>query len=1089
MKTTLIVMLMVLLGISIKGQELPKIVSPPPNAASLAQYVDVPVSMYTGLPEISIPLYTISEGKLKVPISLSYHARGVKLAEIATSYGMGWSLNAGGAVTRQVRGNADDSTIGYLSQSYYDDFKTNPITRQNAYAAEINGDFDRMPDQFYFNFLGISGKFIYDRITHEPILETFDDLKIETIGDPSQNIEGFIITDTNGTKYRFGKSSDSSIAIDNTINLKDYSFNYNNGISENVSQAPSINNSWYLMEVVGLNGDTMAFRYESEASTTFQINEEVAEKVGNDYVKTCYFSETLNYQQKISKIVFSQGEVDFIYNTPREDLSGYSGSTPQALTQIVVTNNNGVRVKKYEFDYFHSQSLSSANSLQFFNINAPEAKKRLFLSSIKEQGRNDDYLPPFEFIYNDTEVLPSRFSSAHDKWGYYNGENNGDFSVFAQDLSEIGGTTIDTVKVQTGILNKINYPTGGSVEYIYESNRGVFPAHLEGHVAFPQNNPTNEKTVVLDKDPIYYNSQTHEYSIPFTISADVVETHPNGTATLETTVFLEDVDCTDVENSECDYMVRIYHENGIQVHTVLHKTTLYTQISPGNYVLKVIPTDAALEDPTDGLDNFGVQLRWLEYSENEREIIYTGGNRIKRTILRNGMGQSIERNYNYSFSDGSTSGKVFALPSYFGYGTVTFQDGSELTVYHHVMYRPANKLTLEQGNHGGYAKVTEYIGNNNNNIGKNEYSFTTFYDGGFYYSPPYHLPNSNERFRGKPTRITNYKFESGTYEKVKEIYNTYDYESNSSPRTTKEVELIVFGNVGNLYFDGNFNPTTAHNDYKVFYLRYGVNDLIISSTTDYFDTGNAEMLTEYKYDYDKHYQISRTINTDSKGKNRITTSIYPQSKSTALTTAEQLMKEHNQFEVIESSVYLDHNYDGVGDNEELLNKTSYKYRNWSGQMVLPETIEIQKANNITEHRLIYQAYDERGNPVQVSKPDGPIISYLYGYDKQYPIAKIENASYEKIKSALNLSEISEVMSLDENQMDLINGLREIAVMSNTMITTFSYDPLIGITKITDFKGDSTIYEYDSFNRLEVVRDHMNNKLEDYKYHYKLQPTN
>ena len=43
---------------------------------TLMKYIDIPVSHFTGLPQINIPLYTITEGSLKIPISLSYRGGG-----------------------------------------------------------------------------------------------------------------------------------------------------------------------------------------------------------------------------------------------------------------------------------------------------------------------------------------------------------------------------------------------------------------------------------------------------------------------------------------------------------------------------------------------------------------------------------------------------------------------------------------------------------------------------------------------------------------------------------------------------------------------------------------------------------------------------------------------------------------------------------------------------------------------------------------------------------------------------------------------------------------------------------------------------
>ena len=54
-----------------------------PTAASLVKVADVPVNLHTGIPNISIPIYTVEEGPLQLPISLSYHAGGLKVSEQA----------------------------------------------------------------------------------------------------------------------------------------------------------------------------------------------------------------------------------------------------------------------------------------------------------------------------------------------------------------------------------------------------------------------------------------------------------------------------------------------------------------------------------------------------------------------------------------------------------------------------------------------------------------------------------------------------------------------------------------------------------------------------------------------------------------------------------------------------------------------------------------------------------------------------------------------------------------------------------------------------------------------------------------------
>jgi len=62
----------------VKAQlDLKEPIPPTPNAAAFGKYSDIPVSLHTGVPNISIPIYTIQEGPLSLPISLSYHSSGI----------------------------------------------------------------------------------------------------------------------------------------------------------------------------------------------------------------------------------------------------------------------------------------------------------------------------------------------------------------------------------------------------------------------------------------------------------------------------------------------------------------------------------------------------------------------------------------------------------------------------------------------------------------------------------------------------------------------------------------------------------------------------------------------------------------------------------------------------------------------------------------------------------------------------------------------------------------------------------------------------------------------------------------------------
>src|SRR5258708_26366598 len=84
--------------------QVPDLVPPSPDAASLGKYASIPVGLHTGIPEISIPIYVIKSKKLTLPITLSYHAGGNRVRSIAEWTGLGSSLNSGRGIYMRVHG-------------------------------------------------------------------------------------------------------------------------------------------------------------------------------------------------------------------------------------------------------------------------------------------------------------------------------------------------------------------------------------------------------------------------------------------------------------------------------------------------------------------------------------------------------------------------------------------------------------------------------------------------------------------------------------------------------------------------------------------------------------------------------------------------------------------------------------------------------------------------------------------------------------------------------------------------------------------------------------------------------------------------
>src|SRR4249919_3330363 len=155
-----------------------------PNAASLGKYGDMPISYNTGTPQISIPIYTAESGSMKLPVSLSYHASGLKAGETASWVGAGWSLSAGGMITRSVMSAPDDRgfSINNVWKGHYSDYGFNSYL--NTASGQIDdmafarGNKDGEPDLYFFNFAGFTGKFYFND-DRTPILVPEQDFKIQ----------------------------------------------------------------------------------------------------------------------------------------------------------------------------------------------------------------------------------------------------------------------------------------------------------------------------------------------------------------------------------------------------------------------------------------------------------------------------------------------------------------------------------------------------------------------------------------------------------------------------------------------------------------------------------------------------------------------------------------------------------------------------------------------------------------------------------------------------------------------------------------------------------------------------------------------
>jgi YD repeat-containing protein len=453
-----------------RPSDLQNVIPPSPNASSLGKYADWPVSLYTGIPSIDIPLYTLKGRTTSVPISVSYHSSGIKVGEVASSVGLGWALNGGGVITRSVRGLPDEAGgVGYFDvRKLY----TNPGDLSSATtvpsmdslttAAVANGLSDSEPDLYMFNALGRSFKFYFSG-NGTIITQPYSKIIIKTNYQDST----WRVTMDDGTKLIFGGGSAVEITASTRSMIKN-------------SDMPSFISTWYLKSITTPAGEVIRFNYEksviNQDAGVFQVDYLYQTTLASSSCATSPNKQPYHYVEtqavdmlNLSSIESDLGKVLFINDTTgRIDLPG-----GKYLKEIDVFSKTANKyIQKFKFSYSYSQA---GSSLAYTSQNSNQSKYRLKLNFIQETPIDNSSPKTWTFSYNPL-LLPSRQSYAQDHWGYFNGAvNNSTFLPVSTGFENPGVYTsgvrdADSTSMAAEMLTKITYPTGGYSTFNFEPN-------------------------------------------------------------------------------------------------------------------------------------------------------------------------------------------------------------------------------------------------------------------------------------------------------------------------------------------------------------------------------------------------------------------------------------------------------------------------------------------------------------------------------------------------------------------------------------------------------------------------------------------
>lgn len=438
------------------------------------------VNLQTGAAQFSLPLYNYQDvgNRIGCSVSLNYvDGNGLKVNEIASCVGTGWSLQFGGEISRLQKGEPDDqpeyrlpipgaSTTHYFPNGYlYSESQFHPsiqVTNGGAYVPlnftkkEIEPPkkflVDREQDVFRFTFNGRTGEFIIGR---DGSIHTIMDskLRIAKSSDPMASnirttISAFTITDETGIQYIFKDRELSEVLKYDYIQLASGQTMLANAFDDNNTCAPwfatngcrytsygrgigqFVVSKWCLSEIFNpMTNTKITFGYEDYSfDINGNINFQKAYTDGKPPKFSLSVAKIKGMGKRIKEIVCSEKEkVVFGYNylLARQDLPG-----DYPLGNIKIFYGNDCKLQwNFTLGYTGRTSilpLTYSPGPLGTTSGSEKPYMRLCLLSVQKAGIGGLMEPAYGFTYNlgnpadPNNQMPARFSYYHDHWGYSN---------------------------------------------------------------------------------------------------------------------------------------------------------------------------------------------------------------------------------------------------------------------------------------------------------------------------------------------------------------------------------------------------------------------------------------------------------------------------------------------------------------------------------------------------------------------------------------------------------------------------------------------------------------------------------------------
>ncbi|MGU3376955.1 hypothetical protein [Chryseobacterium sp. M5A1_1a] len=1104
-----------------------------PTSNNLMKFEEVPVSYYTGIPDVSIPLFNIPTSNSKVPVSiqLKYHPLNAKPDDKSGETGLGWSMIAGGTISRTIRGGGVDeknriiefssppkSKFGIYNHTYNPTFKliNNESVNMDDYSFFAGlGRYDTEYDLFQYNFMGYSGRFyIVKDIAGNYKAEKLDknNLQIRFDNDPSGEVTSFTIVDDKGIKYIFSPMEKSQKSINNTktgLTTGESSIDGNLEIDDYWS-------SFHLTKVTDQNNVALAlFKYdlssvvefEEPTTRTFRTARDVnyyntsqntngtqqnpdGNMPGASESQTIY--NTTNTKLLTSIEIVDKGTISLNYEKGRQD-SNYTQPAELYKLKSVQSNYLGQNtvqyVEKYIFDYGYSdtsyQSGISTNIL-----------KKMVLKKITKTSSNNQNQ---EYVL---DYYKSQGQLSKDNWGYYKG---------------------NTADITNDVIKSIIYPTKGKVVFDFGSNdyshyysgavmqdvtgywkeqKYAFSVHFGAFEGIKQDfftvkSPQVVKTHSMIGNLIYYN---WIFKIYKKISDNnFVEVYERGDGNQT---------CNTPQPPYCE--VSTVNPDGVIISSYF--ADIY--LEPGNYFASL---DGSYYPsiPEDLSDTFSATTTEDIFVN---EVKRSGGGLRINNIQYFDTSVSLKpaKEFIYDYSDINTPQKssgslVFPEPilnyshSYSYRNKVNNSDiiyNANLDVKTDYNILPIQKT---QGSDVGYkyVKVRQIVKEPNNNItdnGSTLYQFRSPLDfpnqGSLASQPPVIAIPNLDYLRGQLISEKKYNSSGQLLSEVKTDYSVTEMEKNDGIKLYDNFyrnsvgEYFIYNTYQELFFHaGNVQLTTPYKNFE----KFGITLPTQKTEKSYFYKNGVQSLvtntTNNAYNSFDYPSLSTQLLSD--GSTMMTNYLYATDKNNQKLINANMISIPLETGVIQKLNTL--------VPEKTIAKTEIIYDPSTNSLFPDAVTGLNTQTNIMENKIKYDKYDSKGNLEEYTFKEGTPVTIIWGYNKTLPIAKLEGVRMSDVQpsSIINIVSASNTdasAGLNNDESALLSALetfRKTAAFS-AQITTYTYDPLVGVRSVIQPSGIKELYFYDTNNRLKEIkqeeRDANGNvsykTLKEYQYHFK-----